>query len=63
LTRSEASEKIKALGGKVASNVNKKTDFLIAGDSPGSKYDRALQLGIPIWTPEEFIEKLQNRNQ
>ena len=58
MTRSEASEKIKGLGGKIASSVSQKTDFLIAGDSPGSKYDRANQLGVSILTEEEFLERL-----
>jgi DNA ligase (NAD+) len=57
LTRSEAEAQIKARGGKVASSVSKKTDFVVAGDSPGSKYDRAVQLGIPILTEAEFMEK------
>ena len=58
MTRSKASEKIKEYGGKVSSNVSRKTDFVVAGESPGSKYDRAVQLGIPILTEEAFIEKL-----
>ena len=58
LTRSEASAKIKEGGGKVTPSVSQKTDFVVVGDSPGSKYDHALQLGIPIITEEEFIERL-----
>ena len=58
LTRPEASERIKTLGGRVTSTVSQKTDFLIAGDSPGSKFDRANQLGVAILTEEEFLEKL-----
>ena len=58
MTRPEASERIKTLGGRVTSTVSQKTDFLIAGDSPGSKYDRAKQLGVSILTEEEFLEKL-----
>ena len=58
MTRPEASERIKTLGGRVTSTVSQKTDFLIAGDSPGSKYDRANQLGVSILTEEEFLEKL-----
>jgi len=46
-TRDEASEEVTRLGGKVASSVSKKTDFVVAGDNPGSKYDKALALGLP----------------
>jgi len=48
LTRDEASEAITGLGGKVASSVSKKTDFVVAGDNAGSKYDKALSLGVPV---------------
>ena len=58
MSRLEASERIKRLGGRVTSNVSQKTDFLIAGDSPGSKYDRANQLGVSILTEEEFLERI-----
>ncbi len=58
MPRSEASARIKTLGGRITSTVSQKTDFLIAGDSPGSKFDRANQLGVAILTEEEFLEKL-----
>ena len=58
MTRSEASDKIKERGGKVSSSVSQKTDYVIAGESAGSKYDRALELNIPILTEETFTEKL-----
>jgi DNA ligase (NAD+) len=48
LTRDEAAEAIARQGGKVASSVSKKTDFVVAGASPGSKYDRALALGVTV---------------
>jgi len=48
LTRDEAAEAVQRLGGKVAGSVSKKTDFVVAGATPGSKYDRALALGIPV---------------
>jgi len=35
-------------GGKVTGSVSKKTDFVVVGDSPGSKYDKAVSLGVPI---------------
>ncbi len=56
LTRDEAKELIESLGGKNASSVSKKTDVVIVGENPGSKYDDALKLGITIWNEEEFLE-------
>ena len=60
MTRSEASDKIKERGGKVSSSISQKTDYLIAGELPGSKYDRAIQLDVPILTEQEFTEKLSS---
>lgn len=57
-TREEAEEKIEQLGGKASSSVSKKTSAVIVGANPGSKYEKAKELGIPIWTEEEFKEKL-----
>lgn len=59
LTRSEAKEKIKALGGKVTSSVSGNTDILIVGENPGSKLDKARQLEIRIIEGEELIELLE----
>ena len=58
MTRSEASDQIQERGGKVSSSVSRNTDYVIAGESPGSKYDRAVEFNIPILTEEEFTEKL-----
>ena len=60
MTRSDASDKIKERGGKVSSSVSQKTDYLIAGESPGSKYNRAIQLDVPILTEQEFTQKLSS---
>lgn len=60
ITRDKASEIIESLGGKVSSSVSKKTSAVIVGDSPGSKYDKAMELGIPIWQEEEFIQKIES---
>ena len=43
-------EAISALGGKVSGSVSKKTDFVVVGDSPGSKYDKAVRSGCRSWT-------------
>lgn len=57
-TREEAEKKIEQLGGKASSSVSKKTSAVIVGANPGSKYEKAKELGIPIWTEEEFKGKL-----
>ena len=54
MSRDEAKELIESLGGVNTSSVSKKTDVVIVGDSPGSKYDKAKELGITIWDEEEF---------
>ena len=60
ITRDKASEIIESLGGKVSSSVSSKTSVVVVGDSPGSKYDKALTLGIPIWQEDEFLDKIEN---
>lgn len=60
ITRDKASEIIESLGGKVSSSVSSKTSIVVVGDSPGSKYDKALALGIPIWQEDEFLDKIEN---
>lgn len=58
ITRDRASEIIESLGGKVSSSVSSKTSVVIVGDNPGSKFDKARSLNIPIWQEEEFIDKI-----
>ncbi len=53
-SRDEAGEAIGARGGKVTSSVSKKTSFLVVGDNPGSKYDKAVKAGVPILNEEGF---------
>lgn len=60
LTRDEAKALIENAGGKTVGSVSKKTYAVIVGDNPGSKYDKAKDLNIPIWTEEEFLEKINS---
>ena len=53
-TRPEATQLIESLGGKVSGSVSKKTDYVVVGEDPGSKYDKAVQLGITILKEAEF---------
>ena len=58
LTRSEASGLIKERGGKVSGSVSKKTDFVLVGEDPGSKYDKAKDLGIETLDEKAFQKML-----
>lgn len=60
LARDEAKNLIENAGGKTVGSVSKKTYAVIVGDNPGSKYDKAKELNIPIWTEEEFLEKINS---
>lgn len=55
LSREEAKEIVKRLGGRAASSVSKKTDYVVVGADPGSKYEKALELGVKIINEEEFL--------
>ena len=58
MTREEATGKIEALGGRVSNSVSKKTDYVLAGSEPGSKIDKAKELGVRIISEKEFREML-----
>lgn len=61
LTREQATELIVTLGGAVSSSVSRKTDYVVAGSSPGSKYDKAKALGVTIVSEQEFIRLTRRR--
>lgn len=57
-SRSDAATLIKERGGKVSNSVGKKTDYVLAGSEPGSKYDKAKELGVPILSEQDFKDLL-----
>ena len=58
-TREEAESLVKSLGGQISQTVSKKTNFLLLGEAPGSKYQKALTLGITILEEKDFEELIQ----
>ena len=61
MTRDEAGAKIKEMGGKTSSSVSKKTSYVIAGENPGSKFDKATSLGVKILNEDEFKELINQK--
>jgi DNA ligase (NAD+) len=59
MSREQARALIEAQGGRVASSVSKKTDFIVAGEDAGGKLERAKELGIAVLGPEEFARRLE----
>ena len=55
MTRDEAKEKIRALGGDISSSVSKNTSYVIVGKNPGSKYDKARELRVKVLNEKDFI--------
>ncbi len=62
LSREEAKAEIERRGGRVSGSVSRKTDFVIAGEEPGSKLDKARDLGVPVLDEAAFLEKLGRRH-
>jgi DNA ligase (NAD+) len=60
MPRSQAEEAAQEAGAKIASSVSKRTDFVVVGENPGSKYDRALQLGVETIDEREFLKRLKS---
>lgn len=60
MSRDDASARIRAAGGDVVASVSRNTDYVVVGENPGSKYDKAQKLKIAILTEEEFLKLIEN---
>jgi DNA ligase (NAD+) len=58
MSRAEAEKRVRGYGGKATSSVSKKTDYVVVGVNPGSKYRKAQELGVTIISEEEFVRML-----
>ncbi|MDO5042708.1 MAG: NAD-dependent DNA ligase LigA [Slackia sp.] len=59
MTRDEAGARLKAMGAKVSGSVSKKTGYVVAGEAAGSKYDKAVSLGVPVLTEADLLRLLE----
>ncbi|HDH31706.1 MAG TPA: NAD-dependent DNA ligase LigA [Candidatus Wolfebacteria bacterium] len=59
MSREQAKEKIRGFGGDMSESVSKKTDYVVAGSDPGSKYDKAKRLGVKIINEQEFLNLIK----
>ena len=60
IKRDDLKDRLQALGAKVAGSVSKNTDYVVAGEDAGSKYDKAQQLGITILDEAGILEMLES---
>ncbi len=58
-TREQAEALVRQLGGKASGSVSKQTSYVVVGESPGAKYQRAVQLGVPVLSEEEFLKMVE----
>jgi DNA ligase (NAD+) len=63
MTRAEAKDLITAKGGKVVSSVGKGTSYLVSGSSPGSKFNKAIAMKVPILDENQFLALLEKDEQ
>lgn len=61
-SRQQAEQAIRQAGGKASGSVSKKTDFVLAGENPGSKLDKARKLGVEVISEEQFMEMIDERS-
>jgi len=61
MSRDETKTRIKSFGGKVTGSVSKETDYVVAGVDPGSKYEKARELGVPVLSEKEFLLMMRER--
>lgn len=59
MTRDEAGAALKARGAKVSGSVSKKTSYVVAGEAAGSKYDKAVSLGVPVLTEDDLLAVIE----
>ncbi len=59
MSRDEAKEKVQSLGGTVSGSVSKKTNYVVVGESPGSKYEKAMKLGVATLNEDEFLKLIK----
>jgi DNA ligase (NAD+) len=59
LSREEAESRVESLGGKASSSVSKKTDYVVVGEDPGSKYEKAKAFGVKILSEDDFLKLLR----
>jgi DNA ligase (NAD+) len=59
LSRGEAESRVESLGGKASSSVSKKTDYVVVGEDPGSKYEKAKALGVKVLSEDDFLKLLR----
>ena len=61
MSRGEAKDLVQSLGARAVASVSKATDYVVAGTDPGSKFDKAQELGVTTFTEDEFLEFLRSR--